>query len=91
MNGQEVAATLEFLELAGIKAHNVHLVDIAPLAVDIALSNFEARPIPLNFYVIIQRIAYTSYQFGIELRGHYSNLVTEFKKARAHRLNYVLF
>jgi hypothetical protein len=90
INCQKVAATLDLLELAGIKARHIHFPVGAPLATDIVLSNFEARLIPLNFYAIIQRITYSSYQTIVELRGRFSNPITEYKKIGASRLNYVL-
>jgi hypothetical protein len=90
INGHQVEATLELLELVGIKPRKVHLSGTAPLANDIALSNFEARPEPLNFLALLQRIKYTSCQLSIECRGRYKNLVSEFKKSGVRRVNFAL-
>ena len=90
INGRKVEATLELLELAGIKPREVHLSGIAPLANDIALSNLEARLGPLNLLALLERIKYSSCQLSIECRGRYKNLVSEFKKSGARRVSFAL-
>ena len=90
INGLQVLATKELLELAGVNLRKLHLSGTSPLATDIALNQLEARAVPLNITALLQRIVYTLCQLTIECRGRFKCLVTGFKKAGARRADFAL-
>ena len=90
INGLQILATKELLELAGVNLRKLHLSGTSPLAKDIALHQLEARAVPLNITALLQRIVYTLCQLTIECRGRFKCLVTGFKKAGARRADFAL-